>query len=164
MLSTKTPSLREQVPAAYKPRTRRLRREPGATKGGVLFTRSLRNSVAKATTSRPLLNKRIVINNLTTKQEQAARWVQHLREVLTHTPPGDPPYPSPADIALDIDTSPLTEEVRLSIKAMKCAKAAGIDAIHAEMLKASQTSSGRSRKRTRYLMTGAKIVQRWSHV
>ena len=152
MLSTETPSLREQVPAAYKPRTRTRASsdkraffeeltgdaERGAARGDLtVLTRSLRNSVTKAPASKPLLNTMMVINNLTTEQEQAARWVQHPREVLNHTPKGDPSYPPPADIALDIDTSPLTEEDdRLFIKAMKCGKAASIDCLHAEMLKA----------------------------
>lgn len=95
-----------------------------------LSTRSLSNSVARAPANW-LENDG---NNLRTEQEQATRWVQHLCEVLNHLPPDDPPQ---ADIALDISISPPTEaEVRLPIKAMKCVKATGNDAIYAEMRKA----------------------------
>ena len=79
---------------------------------------------------------------LRTEQEQTMRWVQHFREVLNCPEPGDPANPPPAEDAHNIDTSPPThEEVKCAIQAMKGGKAAGIDAIHAEMLKADLTTS-----------------------
>lgn len=77
-------------------------------------------------------------NILRTEQEQTARWAQHFREVLNCPSPDDPANPPPAEHVLNFDTSPPTnKEVKLAIKAMKGGKAAGADAIHAEILKAN---------------------------
>ncbi|XP_078141751.1 uncharacterized protein LOC139917505 [Centroberyx gerrardi] len=56
--------------------------------------------------------------------------------------PEHPANPTPADNILNINTSPPTEtEVKSAIKATKNGKAAGIDSIHAEMLKADLNTS-----------------------
>ncbi|XP_013393409.1 uncharacterized protein LOC106161097 [Lingula anatina] len=76
-------------------------------------------------------------NTMSTECEQAARWVQHFKEVLNHPGPSEPANSTPTDGILDINTDPPTrEEVRNAIIAMKNGKASGIDNIHAEMLKA----------------------------
>lgn len=60
----------------------------------------------------------------------------------SHPSPDDPVDHPPADNILHIDTNPTSEvDVRLAIKAMKNGKAADIDAIHAEMLKADLHTS-----------------------
>lgn len=80
-------------------------------------------------------------NNLLTKSEQAARWVQ----VLTRPEPVHPATPTPAKDILNINNaSPPTEtEIKSAIKATKNGKAAGIDSIHAEMLKADINTSAK---------------------
>ena len=81
-------------------------------------------------------------NILRTEQEQTTRWVKHFCEVLSFPEPDDPANPPLAEDAHNIDTSPPThEEVKCAIQAMKGGKAAGIDAIHAKMLKADLTTS-----------------------
>ena len=81
-------------------------------------------------------------NILRTEQEQTTRWVKHFCEVLSFPEPDDPANPPLAEDAPNIDTSPPThEEVKCAIQAMKGGKAAGIDAIHAKMLKADLTTS-----------------------
>ena len=70
------------------------------------------------------------------------RWVQHFSEVLNCPEPDDPANPPPTEDVPSIDTSPPThEEVKRAIQAMKGGKAAGLDSIHAEMLKADLTTS-----------------------
>jgi hypothetical protein len=81
-------------------------------------------------------------NTISTESEQADRWVQHFREVLNRPEPVEPANPEPADQMLDIDTGQPTEaEVTAAIQAMKSGKAAGIDSIHAEMMKADIDTS-----------------------
>lgn len=81
--------------------------------------------------STPVKDKDGII--LRTEHEQTARWVQHFREVLNCPEPHDPANPPPAEDAHNI--------AKCAIQAMKGGKAAGIDAIHAEMVKADLTTS-----------------------
>ena len=71
--------------------------------------------------------------------------MEHFRDVLNHPEPDEPAIPSPAADMLTIDIGPPTAaEVIKSIKAMNTGKAAGIDSIHAEMLKADLLTSTRA--------------------
>ena len=70
--------------------------------------------------------------------------MQHFTEVLNRPEPENPAHPQPSREYLDINTDPPTEEeVTKAIKSLKNGKAAGIDLIHAEMLKADITTSTR---------------------
>lgn len=94
-------------------------------------------------------------NILRTEHEQTARWAQHFREVLNCPEPDDPANPPLAEDVHNIDTSPPThEEVKCAIQAMKGGKAAGIDAIHTEMLKADLTTSTKGAHRTLQIHLG----------
>ena len=78
-------------------------------------------------------------NSITTEREQAARWVEHFRDVLNRPEPEEPANLPPVTNVLDINTRHPTEsEVKNAMKAMKSESVPGIDSIHAEMLK--QTS------------------------
>ena len=80
--------------------------------------------------------------NITTEHQEAARWVEHFRDVLNQPDPDEPANPSPAADILNIDVGvPTAEEVIKIIKAMKTSKAAGVDSNHAEMLKADLLTS-----------------------
>lgn len=83
-------------------------------------------------------------NILSTDREQANRRVQHFCEILYRPEPEEPANPPPTVDVLDIDISPPTKaEVRCAIKALKNGKAAGIDTIHAGILKADLTTPTR---------------------
>lgn len=83
-------------------------------------------------------------NILSTEHEPALRWVQHFSEVLNCPEPDDPANPPPAEDLPTIDTSlPTHEEVRRAIQVMKSGKAASLDSIHAEMLKADLATSAK---------------------
>ena len=80
---------------------------------------------------------------LTTEREQAERWKEHFKEVLNRPEPTVPAEPDAND-NLNINVDPPTEaEVRDAIKALKSNKAAGIDAINAELLKADLAISSK---------------------
>lgn len=79
---------------------------------------------------------------LTTEQEQAAKWVQHFREVLNHPQPAEPAHPQPVQDPLNIDISlPRASEMMEAIQSMKNGKAPGADCIHAKMLKATPNTT-----------------------
>ncbi|KAJ8381626.1 hypothetical protein SKAU_G00024040 [Synaphobranchus kaupii] len=83
-------------------------------------------------------------NICTPEREQAARWVQHFQEVLNLPEPEQPANIITTDDTLEINTSaPDYDEVRTAILAQKSGKACGIDATHAEMLKADISTSTR---------------------
>ena len=75
-------------------------------------------------------------NSITTEREQAARWVEHFRDILNRPEPEEPANLPPVTNVLDINTRHPTEpEVKNAMKAMKSENAPGINSIHAEMLK-----------------------------
>ena len=80
---------------------------------------------------------------LTTEREQAARWKEHFKEVLNRPEPLIPADPDiDNDFNLDINVDMPTElEVRQAIKSLKNNKAAGVDTITAELLKADLATS-----------------------
>ena len=154
LLNTKSPRLQEQANAAYKSKDKEVKKsarndkrafvenmageaEQAAARGdmGTVYKITKQLSGSYNNCSTPVKDKNG--NTLSTEREQAARWVQHFKEVLNHPDPSEPANPTPPDDVLDIDTNPPTEEeVRSAINAMKNSKASGIDCIHAEMLKA----------------------------
>ena len=74
---------------------------------------------------------------LTSERQQAERWKEHFKEVLNRPEPTVPADPDINEETLDINVDPPTEaEVREAIKSLKSNKAAGVDAINAELLKA----------------------------
>lgn len=108
----------------------------------MLSTRSLNNSVAKTPGSLPRSKTRMATASQQSKNKLpdgcntfvTYSFTYHQMSLLTLHPP----------IVLDIDISPSTEaENRLSIKAIESGKAANIDAVHAEMLKADLTTSAK---------------------
>ncbi|KAM3625304.1 uncharacterized protein V6R79_009922 [Siganus canaliculatus] len=87
-------------------------------------------------------------NFCTTEHEQAARWVQQLLnllnlvEVLNLPDPEQPATIRTTEDILEININPPdSAEVKAAIQTLKSGKACGIDAIHAEMLKADITTS-----------------------
>ena len=61
--------------------------------------------------------------------------MEHFKEVLKD--PATPANPTPADEDINIDTSPPTlHEIQKAVKSLKTNKAAGVDSINAELLKA----------------------------
>lgn len=83
-------------------------------------------------------------NICTTEREQAARWVQHFQEVLNLPEPEQPANITTTDDILEININPPdSAEVKAAIQTLKSGKACGIDAIHAEMLKADIPTSTR---------------------
>lgn len=79
---------------------------------------------------------------VTTEQQEAAHWVEIFRDVLNRPEPDEPVAPSPATDILNINVKDIRgEEVRNTIKAMNTGKAAGIDSIHADMLKSDHLKS-----------------------
>ncbi|XP_076101178.1 uncharacterized protein LOC143070963 [Mytilus galloprovincialis] len=74
---------------------------------------------------------------ITTEREQAARWVEHFKAVLNRPEPINEFQEAPQLEELDINTDPPSkEEITKAIKSMKSGKAAGIDGLQAELLKA----------------------------
>ncbi|XP_013401097.1 uncharacterized protein LOC106166982 [Lingula anatina] len=155
LLNTKSPRLVEQDRAAYKSKDKEVKKSARSDKR--VFVEKLASEAEQAAAqgdmgtvykitkqlsgshnnSHSALVKDRNGNTLSTEREQAARWVQHFKEVLNHPDPSEPANLTPTDGILDINTDPPTrEEVRNAIIAMKNGKASGIDNIHAEMLKA----------------------------
>ena len=159
ILSTKSLRLREQAQEAYKIKDKEVKKsarndkrafaeelageaERAAARGEISTVYKITKQLCGKNTSQSAPVKDKDGNNLTTERDQAARWVQHFREVLNRPEPDDLADPPPAEDVLNINTSPPTEaEVRCAIKAMKSGKAPGIDSIHAEMLKADLGTS-----------------------
>lgn len=79
---------------------------------------------------------------ITIEREQAARWLQQFQEVLNCPQPDTLANPQPAREVLNINISPIkVSEIKDALKAMKSGKAAGIDSIEAEMLKADPATA-----------------------
>ncbi|CAG2208857.1 unnamed protein product [Mytilus edulis] len=74
---------------------------------------------------------------ITTERKQAARWVEHFKAVLNRPEPKNEFQGAPQFEDLDISNDPPSkEEITKAIKSMKSGKAACIDGIQAELLKA----------------------------
>ena len=153
-LNTKSKRIQEQVEAEYKIKDKEVKKSARADKRTYIeemaqeaeqaairgemstvykITKQLCGSYANK--SAPVKDKQG--KSLTTEREQAARWVEHFKEVLNLPDPEEPANPLEAEIELNIDMQPPTEEeVRKAIKATKRGKSPGCDNIHAEMLKA----------------------------
>ena len=68
--------------------------------------------------------------------------MEHFKSVLNRPEPEITIYPEPATIDLDINVqAPSENEVKNAISSMKKRKAAGIDAINAEILQADLSTS-----------------------
>ena len=161
MLCTKSPRLLERIQEAYKEKDRQVKKsakrdkrafvedmadkaEQAAARGEMSTIYNITKKLSGKYTSQSAPVKDKDGNILRTEQEQTARWAQHFREVLNCPAPVDPANPQPSEHVLNIDTSPPTiEEVKLAIKAMKGGKAAGIDSIQSEMLKADLNTSSK---------------------
>ena len=69
--------------------------------------------------------------------EQTLRWKEHFEETLNRPDPVDIPNVHEAEETIEVNTEPPTlTEVKEAIKKMKTGKAAGLDGITADMLKA----------------------------
>ncbi|VDP71215.1 unnamed protein product [Schistosoma mattheei] len=90
----------------------------------------------------PVKNKKgKVITNI---EEQRNRWVEHFKELLHRPAPLKPPNIEAAPTDLPIDVGPPTiEEISMTIRQIKSAKAAGPDNIPAEALKADVAVTAR---------------------
>lgn len=157
MRSTKSPRLQEQIQKAYTSKDKEVKRsarkdkrsfvedlareaEQPAARGelGTVYKITKRLCGRNISQSPPIKCKKGTV--ITTEREQAARWVQHFQEVLNCPAPDTPANPQPAMNVLNIDISPITaSELKDALTAMKSGKAAGIDSIEAEMLKAATT-------------------------
>ena len=75
------------------------------------------------------------------KKEQAARRVEHFKEVPNRPQPNEAANPEPSD-GLNINTDPPSRaEVETVIKPLKNGNAPGIDSLQAEVLKADTTTA-----------------------
>ena len=154
LLNTKSLRLQEQVKKAYTSKDKEVKRsarkdkrsfveglaleaEQAAARGelGTVYKITKQLCGRNNSQSAPIRCKNGTV--ITNEQEQATRWVQHFQEVLNCPKPNTTANPQPAIDALNIDISPITtSEIKDALKAMKSGKAAGIDSIEAEMLKA----------------------------
>ena len=159
MISTKSSRLQSQIQEAYRKKNkevqRSVRRDKRAFVDGLAEQAegsSINGNLSALYKITKLLcgnNKRPSIpildkhgRKITTERQEAARWVEHFQQVLNWPEPDEPAYPTPASDTLDINVSPPTfYEVECAIKSLKTGKAAGIDSIHAEMLKADLLTS-----------------------
>ena len=83
-------------------------------------------------------------NFISSEQGKTARWKEHFEEVLNRPEPTQTPVILPADEDLDIATDPPTEEeIKQAMKTLKNGKAAGVDGVTAEMLRAEETMTTR---------------------
>ena len=82
--------------------------------------------------------------NITDSEQLLERWAEHFEELLNRPAPENPPDIAEAEIDIDVDCHPPTrEEIIRAIKKMKNGKAAGLDGIPAEALKADvETTAG----------------------
>lgn len=77
-----------------------------------------------------------------TTNEQFKRWVEHFEELLDRPVPERPPDIQPADTDLTINCDiPTKTEIRRAINMLKNGKAAGLDKIPAEAIKADTETS-----------------------
>lgn len=159
MLSAKSPRLKERAKVAYRNKDKEVKRsarkdkrtfvdelagqaEQAAHRGEMSTVYKITKKLCGKDNSQTPPVKDRNGNILATERAQAERWVQHFREVLNCNKPVNPADPPPAENDLDINTDPPTEaEVRRAIKTLKNGKAAGIDSIHAEMLKADTNTA-----------------------
>ena len=159
LLSAKTRSTKEQAIQTYRDQNRKVKRsaradkrayiEELATQAEQAARRGDSSTVYKITKQLCGCNTRQAPpvkdedgNIIASEKAQAERWVDHFRDVLNRPQPESPANPPPADEDLNIEVNtPNEEEVRTAIQALKCGKAPGIDAIHAELLKADIETS-----------------------
>ena len=159
MLSTKSPRLMEQVEQQYKTKDKEVKRsartdkrrfveelaqeaEKAAIKGELSTVYKITKQICGGNTCPPVPTKDKCGNVITNEREVAERWVEHFRDVLNQPEPDIAVAIEESQEDPDIVTTPPTEEeIQAAIKAMKNGKAAGIDGIHAEMLKADITTA-----------------------
>lgn len=158
LLSAKFPRLTQRAKAEYKIKDKEVKRsarrdkkafveelageaEMAAAKGelSTVYKITKQLSGQSNTYTKPVKDKQGEL--ITTEREQAARWVQHFKEVLNWPEPNEPADPELSnDIA--IKTGPPSQaEVETAIKAMKNGKAPGINLLQAELLKADITTA-----------------------
>ena len=99
------------------------------------------------------LSGRYINNNVPVKDkediifsevEKITRWKEHFQTILNRPEPYVIAYIPAARENLDINIdAPTMEEVKAAIKEMKSGKAAGVDGVTAEMLKAEETETPR---------------------
>ena len=83
-------------------------------------------------------------NFISSEQGKTARWKEHFEEVLNRPEPAQTPDIPPADEDLDIAIDPPTEEeIKQAMKTLKNGKAAGVDGVTAEMLRAEEAMTPR---------------------
>ncbi|CAI2734940.1 unnamed protein product [Schistosoma spindalis] len=81
---------------------------------------------------------------ITNIEEQRNRWVEHFKELLNRPAPLNPPNIEAALTDLPIDVgAPTIEEISMAIRQIKSGKAAGLDSIPAEALKADVAATAR---------------------
>ena len=154
VLNTKSPRLKEQAEHQYRLKDKEVKRsarsdkrvyvedlakqaEHAAIKGELSTVYKITKQICGGNNnpSVPTKDKRGRI--IATEKEKAERWVEHFQEVLNRP---EPLVTAEIEVSVEdphfITTAPSEEEIRSAIKAMKSGKAAGIDGIHAEMLKA----------------------------
>ena len=160
LLATKSQRLQDQIENEYKTKDKEIKKsarhdkrvnvdnlaseaERAANRGEMSTVYKITKQLCGGTQSKPSQVKGKDGKPITTEREQAARWVEHFKEVLNCPEPDEPANPPLAQDDLIIDITPPTEEeVEKAIKCLKTGKAPGIDCIHAEMLKADiKTSS-----------------------
>ena len=153
VLSSKSSRLREQAQKDYGEKDKEVKRcarkdkrnylEERAEEAEKAVARGDLNTVYKITKELcgqskqppPVKDKKGKI--ITTEKEQAARWVEHFKDILNRPEPTVIFEGAPQKDDLKICTDPPSkEEITKAIKSMKPGKAAGIDGIQAELLKA----------------------------
>jgi len=73
---------------------------------------------------------------LTKMGDQLQRWKRHFESVLKRPAPSQLPDPRPADVALNINTGPISRgEISTALTQLKNAKAPGVNNIPTEALK-----------------------------
>ena len=164
MISAKSQRLHDQLQKDYSEKNKEVKR--GARRDKRAYMDNLAKEAEKASksgnlsmmykitkllsgnkykTSVPLLDKSG--KRISSEREEAARWVEHFQEVLNRPDPEEPTSPPPADDTLNINVDPPTVvEIVEAIKTLKAGKAAGIDDIHSEMLKADILTSATALK------------------
>ncbi|VDP38994.1 unnamed protein product [Schistosoma margrebowiei] len=79
---------------------------------------------------------------ITNIEEQQNRWVEHFKKLLNRPAPLNPPNIEAAPTDLSFNVGPPTiEEISMTIRQIKSGKAAGLDNIPGEALKADTSNS-----------------------
>jgi len=116
--------------------------ETAAARGDIAALHKITARLCGTRRTSPAVVKGLNGESLTTEGEQAKRWFEHFQGVLNQPYPDNPLMPAPAQEDLEIDIgAPTRKEIGDAILSLRNGKAAGIDAIHAEMLKADLYSS-----------------------